>query len=134
MSKPAQPGGLFTSLGNLAATLLAMGQARLELLGNELEAQKLRALRLLVLALAMVFCAALALLLLVALATLLMWEQRVPVVALFAGLFVVAAGLLCRALMQQVNHAEPAFAATLAELQEDIRRLKAATGHANTFD
>lgn len=134
MSKPVPAGGLFASLGSLAATLLGMGQARLELLGNELEAQKLRALRLLVLALAMVFCAALAVLLLVALATLLMWEQRVPVVALFAGLFVAGAALLYRALMRHVNHPEPAFAATLAELQEDIRRLKAATGHANTSD
>ncbi len=134
MSKPGQPGGLFASLGNLSATLLAMGQARLELLGNELEVQKLLALRMLVVALAMVFCAALAVLLLIALVTLLMWEQRVPVVALFAGLFVASAAWLCRALMRQVNHPEPAFAATLAELQEDIRRLKAATGHANTSD
>jgi hypothetical protein len=36
--------------------------------------------------------------------------------------------------MAAVNAPEPAFAATLAELQEDIRDLKAASGHAKTPD
>lgn len=134
MTKPGRQGGLFTSLSNLAATLLAMGQTRLELLGNELETQKLRALRMLMLALAMVFCGAMAIVLLVALAALLWWEQRVAVVTVFAVLFVVAAACLYRALMRMVADPEPPFAATLAELNEDIRRLKAASGHAKSPD
>ena len=134
MTKPGNPGGLFASLSTIAATLLAMGQARLELLGNEFETQKLRTLRLLLLAQAMVFCAALGLLLVVALVMLLMWEQRLVVVAVFAALFVLAATVLCRALMRMVTDPAPPFSATLAELQEDIRRLKAASGHADTPD
>ena len=72
--------------------------------------------------------------LVVALATLLMWEQRVVVVALFTAGFLLAAMLLYRALMRIVNAPEPAFAATLAELREDMRQLKAASGHADTPD
>ena len=134
MTKPGSSGGLFASLNTLAATLLVMGQARLELLGNEFETQKLRTLRMFVLAQAMLFFAALGVVLVVALAALLMWEQRVVVVAVFTALFVVAAILLYRALMRLVADPEPPFGATLAELQEDIRRLKAASGHAKSPD
>lgn len=134
MSKPAGREGLFVSLGKLAQTLLAIGQTRLELLGNEFETQKLRALRMLVLALAMAFCAALGIVLVMALVTLLLWEQRVWVVAVFAALFALSAAGLYRALMRMVADPEPPFAATLAELQQDIQRLKAATDHAKSPD
>ena len=134
MTKPAGRESLFATLKNLSVTLLAIGQTRLELLGNELEAQKLHLLRLLLLALAMLFCAALAVLLLVVLAALVWWDQRVGVVAGFAVLFVAAAALLYRALMRAVNAPEPAFAASLAELREDVRRLKKESSHASPPD
>ena len=134
MTKPAGRESLFATLKNLSVTLLAIGQTRLELLGNELEAQKLHVLRLLLLALAMLFCAALAVLLLVVLAALVWWDQRVGVVAGFAVLFVAAAAFLYRALMRAVNAPEPAFAATLAELREDVRRLKKESSHASPLD
>ena len=109
-----------------------MSQTRLELLGNELETQKLQALRMLMLAQALLFCAGVGVLLLVALLVLLAWEQRVAVVAVFAVGFGVATALLYRALMRLVRAPEPVFAATLAELREDVRKLKAASGHADT--
>ena len=134
MSKAGGREGLFAALKNIPVTLLAIGQTRLELFANEVEAEKLTVLRMLLLAQAMMFCAGLGLLLAVALITLLMWDQRVVVVAVFAALFLLAAALSYRALMRIVNAPEPAFAATLAELREDMRQLKAASSHADTPD
>ena len=135
MSKAGGREGLFAALKNIPVTLLAIGQTRLELFANEVEAEKLTVLRMLLLAQAMMFCAGVGLLLAVALITLLMWDQRVVVVvAVFAALFLLAAALSYRALMRIVNAPEPAFAATLAELREDMRQLKAASSHADTPD
>jgi uncharacterized membrane protein YqjE len=134
MSTARPPEGLFASIKAVAASLLAMGQTRLELLGNEIEAQKLHALRMLLLGLALMFCAGVGVLLLALLLALLAWEQRLLVVGALAAVFVGAAGLFYRALMRAINTPEPAFSATLAELREDIRNLKAASGHAGTPD
>ena len=134
MSKAGGREGLFAALKNIPVTLLAIGQTRLELFANEVEAEKLTVLRMLLLAQAMMFCAGLGLLLAVALITLLMWDRRVVVVAVFAALFLLAAALFYRALMRIVSAREPAFAATLAELREDMRQLKAASSHADTPD
>lgn len=134
MSKAGVREGLFAELKNIPVTLLAMGQTRLELFANEVEAQKLTVLRMLLLAQAMMFCAGVGLLLAVALVALLLWDQRLVVVAVFTAAFLLAAALFYRALMRIVNAPEPAFAATLAELREDMRQLKAATSHARAPD
>ena len=127
--------GLFGSLRATAASLLAIGQTRLALLANELETQKLQVLRLLMLAVALLFTAGLGIVLLVVLAALAAWEQRLWVVGGCAAVLLGASWLLYRALMQALQNPEPAFSATLAELQEDIRQLKAAGGnHAATPD
>lgn len=134
MNKPGAREGFFATLQSIGVALLTMLQTRVELLGNELEIQKLTALRMLLIALAMVFCAGVGVLLLSALVALLFWDQRVAVLAIFAAVFVFAAVLLYRALMRIVRDPQPAFAATLAELKEDMRRLKAASTHATTPD
>ena len=126
--------GLFGSLKGVGATLLAMGQTRLELLGNEIEVQKIQVLRMLLLAQALLFCAGVGLVLLVVLLALLAWEQRLALVAVLTVVFLGAAAGFYRALMRIVNAPEPAFAATLAELQEDIRKLKAESAHAGAPD
>lgn len=126
--------GLFASLKNLAATLVAMGHTRLELLGNEIEAEKLRALRILLLMQALVFCVGLGVLLALVLIALLLWDQRVTVVAVFAVIFLGVAGFLYAALRRSLRQPKPVFAATLAELQEDLRQLKAVSGHGSTPD
>ena len=134
MTSPGGREGLFAALRNIAITLLAMGQTRLELLGNEIEIQKVNAVRMLLLAQAMVFCAALGIVLSVALVALLIWEQRLVVVAVSAGVFLAAAAWCYRALVRILNTQESAFSATLAELREDMRRLKSASGHATKTD
>ena len=134
MASPGGREGLVAALRNIAITLLAMGQTRLELLGNEVEIQKVNAVRMLLLAQALLFCAALGVVLSVALVALLLWEQRLVVVAVFAGVFLAAAAWCYRALVRILNTQESAFSATLAELREDMRRLKTASGHATKTD
>jgi uncharacterized membrane protein YqjE len=130
----AQPGGdgLFAAVKNLAATLVATGRTRLELLGNEVEAEKLRALRLLLITQALMFCLGLGVLLVVVLIVLLLWDQRIAVVGVFTGLFLGLAIFLYAAIRRALQRPGPVFAASLAELQEDLRQLKAASGHGKT--
>ena len=127
-------GGLFASLRNLAATLIATGRTRLELLGNELALEKQRALRLLLLTQGLIFCLGLGVVLVIALIVLLMWDQRVAIVAVFAALFLGLAGVLYAAVRRALQRPEPVFAASLAELQEDLRQLRAASGHGKATD
>ena len=135
MSGPTEaPRGLLAALQTVAASLLAMGQTRLELLANEIEVQKLHALRMLLLAGALLFCTGLGIVLLVVLLALAAGELRLFVVGGCAVAFLLMAVSLYRALMRAIRVPEPAFEATLAELQEDIRNLKAASGHAKAAD
>jgi uncharacterized membrane protein YqjE len=135
MSGPTEaPSGLLAALQTVAGSLLAMGQTRLELLANEVEVQKLQALRMLLLAGALLFCAGLGIVLLVVLLALAAGEFRLLVVGCCAVAFLLTAVFLYRALMRATRAPEPAFDATLAELQEDIRSLKAASGHAKAPD
>jgi len=126
--------GFFAGVQNITVTLMAMLQARLALLGNEAEEEKLRIMRMLLLAQTAMFSACVATLLAAALLTLWLWELRLGVLALLAGLALACAYLAYRSLMRMLTRPEPAFAATLGELQEDLRRLKEATGHATTPD
>jgi uncharacterized membrane protein YqjE len=126
--------GLTASVKSMAATLLAMAQTRLELLGNEVEVEKLRLLRMLLLAQALMFTALVAVLLSVSFLTLWLWEFRLGILALCIALFSALAWWTYRSLMQMVQRPESAFATSLTELQEDLRRLKAASGHAATTD
>ncbi len=134
MGNPSGSEGPFAVLKNLALTLLATGHTRLALIGNEIEMQKLLALRQLLLTQALMFCLGLGLLLLVALLTLLLWEQRIAVVAGFSLLFLALAAGCYAGLRRLRAEAEPVFAASLAELEEDLRQLKAATRHAQKPD
>lgn len=117
------------ALKNIAATLLDSVQTRLALLVNEIQTEKRQALRQLWCALALLFCLGLGLLLAVTLAVLLWWEQRILVLGLFSVLFLGLAGYFYAALRRNDAASAPLFAASLAELQEDLRQLKKATGH-----
>ena len=90
MSDPAV-GGLFAALKNIAATLLAGSKTRLELLGNEIEEEKQRALYLFVMAQAMLFCCGVGVLLAVAFLTALFWDNRLLVLGASCALFLVLA-------------------------------------------
>ena len=125
----ASGGSPMAALKNIAATLLAMVQTRLALLANEIQTQKHHAMQQLGFGLALLFCLGLGVLLAVALAVLLWWEQRILILGLFTALFLGLAGYFYAVLRRSSAASAPLLAASLAELQEDIRRLKEATGH-----
>jgi uncharacterized membrane protein YqjE len=126
MATSAGGDGLYASLKGLIATVVASGHSRLSLLGVEIELQKRRALREVLLAQAMLFCLGVGVLLLVGAAAVHFWAQRVAVLGGAALLFLALAGGLYWRWMHGREKAEPVFAANLAELQEDLRQLKAA--------
>ena len=69
-------GGLLGSLKNLASTLVAVGETRLQLLANELHAEKLRLARLGLFAAAAVFFLALGIIRLTLLAIVVFWDSH----------------------------------------------------------
>ncbi|MES2771374.1 MAG: phage holin family protein [Pseudomonadota bacterium] len=128
-------GSVLMTVKNLAVSLLSSGRTRLELLGNEIEAQKLRAIRLLLLAQASAFFFALSLLLTLAVLVLCFWENRALLLGIAAAFSLICAFSLYwgfRCLLNKRTAYEgseadlPMFAASLAALEEDIRQLNAA--------
>jgi uncharacterized membrane protein YqjE len=134
MSTPPGGQGTFAAVKNIAATALAVGHTRLELLGNELEIARAMAMRQLMLAQALLFCVGLGVVLTVGFLALVFWDNRVVVVALSVAVVWAMALYLLLALRRNAAKTEPLFAASLAELQEDLRQLRAATGHGRTAD
>ncbi len=121
--------GLFAALKNIAATLLATGKTRLELLSNEIEEEKLRAIQLVLMAQGMVFCFGVGAVLAVALLAGVFWDNRLLVLGVSAGCFLVLGGFFFVLFKRATQRPERVFSASVAELQEDIRQLKAAVGH-----
>ena len=116
-----------SALRNIAATLLASGRVRLELLANEIEVEKLRATEFLLALFAMAFCFGLGIVLAVILLAALFWEQRLAVLAASALLFLLL-GLFLLARLKRESR-QRIFADSMAELERDLQELKAMTGH-----
>lgn len=129
MTESGESGGLFAALKNIAATLLASGKTRLELLSNELEGEKLRAIQLVLLSQAMAFCIGVGTLLVIALLTVIFWDDKLMVLGVFAGVFFVLGGVFYSLVKRATQRPERVFAASIAELQEDLRQLKVAAGY-----
>lgn len=129
MSDRRANSSLFGALKGIAATLLATGRTRLELLGNEIEEEKLHAIHLLLIAQGLVFCFGVSAVLAIGLFTTLFWDNRLYVLSLSSVLFLVLGLSFYTLFKRAVHRPERAFAASIAELQEDLRQLKAATGH-----
>ncbi|EXI77537.1 MAG: putative membrane protein [Candidatus Accumulibacter appositus] len=127
-------GGLFAGTRNGAIALLGTGRTRLELLGNELKEEKLRAVRLLLWSQMLAFCVALGTILLVGLLVVVFWEQRVVLLATTGVLFIACGGLAYIALQRSMRRPDHLFAASLAQLEEDLRQLKQAAGDESRAD
>lgn len=121
--------GLFSALKGLAATLLASGKTRLELLSNEIETEKLRALQLVLLSQAMTFCFALGIILAVIFLVVLFWDQRTMVLGIFTVAFFALGSFFLTRLKQATQRPDKVFSASIEQLQEDIRQLKSMAGH-----
>jgi len=123
------PAGLFAALKRIVATLLASGRTRLELLGNEIEEEKQRAVHLLVMAQGMVICLAIGMVFTVFFLTAVFWEYRAFVLGMAAALFLVFGAVFYAAFNRATQRRERMFAASIAEFEEDLRHLRTATGH-----
>lgn len=128
MAHESRGSGPLAALRNIVATVLGTVQVRLALLANEIQTEKHHALQQLALGMALAFCLGLGVLLGVALAVILWWDNRVWVVGAFAALFFGLAGYLYTALRRSNAESTSPFEASLAELQEDLRQLKAVAG------
>ncbi len=128
-----EAGSLLAALRNSAVTLVATARTRIELAGNELAAERIRLVRMALLAVAALFCLGVGVLLLFAVIIALNWEQRAAILGGGAALFLIGGGLLLLAALR-ANDRRQAFAATLAELEEDLRQLRAAAGHGKKAD
>lgn len=121
---------MLSTLKNIATTVVAILQTRIELLGNELQVQKLLLAKQLGLALGLVFCIGLSVPLAIALAVAIWWDERVIVLGISTGLVILIA-IWCYALLRRTLHTtEAVFAASLVALKDDMARLRASAGRA----
>lgn len=120
-----QPGpGLLQSLRNLATTLVALLQTRLELLAADLEEGGVRLLHILFLAVGALLFLVLGVLILTLLAVLLLWEdQQVSAIIGLAVAFFVIGGGLAFAVRNRVRAGPRMFSGTVGELAKDRERL-----------
>ncbi len=134
MSETPGSGGLLAATRNSAATLLASGRTRLELLGNEIKEEKLRAVRLLLLSQLMAFCLMVGTILTIGLLIVVFWDSRAQLLGAFMVLFFVAGGVAYVALRRSLSSSKRIFAASISELAEDLRQLKGAAGNESGTD
>ncbi|EXI67328.1 MAG: putative membrane protein [Candidatus Accumulibacter adjunctus] len=119
-------GGILAATKNGAATLLATGRTRLELLANEFAEEKLRALRLLLLAQMASFCLIVGTILVLAVLAVLFWEQRLLLLSILSAGFLLAGGAALLALRRGALARRHLFTTSIAELEHDIRLLQGA--------
>ena len=116
----AAGGGLLLSLRNLARTLLAAGQTRLEILATELEEERLHLEQLLLLGLAAAACLGMGVLLLVLFVVAYFWDtHRLESIAVLAGAFLACGAALAFTLRSTARARGKPFAATRGEFARD---------------
>lgn len=134
MSETPASGGLLAATRNSAATLLASGRTRLELLGNEIREEKLRAVHLLLLSQAVAFCLMISLILAIALLVVVFWDSRVFVLGGFTALFALIDSFAYIALRRAMRRGQSIFATSIAQLGEDLQQLRTAAGNESRPD
>ena len=119
-----RPGGLFGSVKELAATLLAVAHTRLELLSVELEEEWVRVSSILTWSLVALFFSGIGIVFTTLFLVFALWDTH-PLLALGipAVLFLLLAGLAWRVAMVKVRGKPRPFGASLAELSQDREQL-----------
>lgn len=122
----SQGGGLFDSVKTLAATLVAMGHTRLELLSTEIEEEHTRLSSMLLWTLVALFFAALCIVLLTLLVAVVFWDtHRLLALGIMALLFLLGAVIAGRIVLDKARAKPRLFASSLAELSKDREQLTA---------
>lgn len=117
-------GGLLGSLKNLALTLVAIAQTRLQLLANEVHAEMLRLARLGLLAAAAVFFFALGIILLTLLAIVMLGDgNRLLAIGGFAAIYLLLGIAFGMMVFRRATERTRLFEASLQELAKDRERL-----------
>ncbi len=131
MSGPVQPSGLFASTRRLLATVIEIGQVRLELVGTEVEFEKRRVLDALIWAAVGLLLMGVGIVLLCGFVILLFWEgYRLAAVGVMTLLCLGGAALLIWQARERLRSPNGMFGATLAELKQDLAGLRASDQHA----
>lgn len=125
---PAGKPGLIDSVKNLAATLVAIGQTRLELLSNDLEEERAWLSSMLIWTLVSFFSAALAVILATLLIVIIFWDiYRLLAIGVMVGIFILAAVYAWRVVQDMSRRKPRLFSASIGELSKDRDQL--APGH-----
>ncbi|HEY6720836.1 MAG TPA: phage holin family protein [Burkholderiales bacterium] len=116
--------GLLDSLRNLARTVLATVQTRVELFASDIDEQRVRLARIAILAAVAAFCLGLAVILLVFFLVVLFWDSdRLLAIGALCGVFAVGGIAACLILRSALAQRPKFLSATLAELRKDETRI-----------
>ena len=128
---------LFSAVGRIASTLVAMVGTRLELAAVEFQEDTRRLLGYLAWSLLAVFLAAGGTMLVALFVILLFWDSyRLQAVAGMAVLLAAGAGVIVMSVRSRFKAQAPLFSDTLAELRKDVEYVRhtAAAAHAGAID
>ena len=115
---------MFTSLKNLAATLVAVLHTRLAIFCSDLEEGRERLLSLLVMAFISLFCLCVGVLLLTLLIVVAFWDtHRLLALSSLTAVFLIAGTVLCVFALRALRTMPRIFSASLAELANDYEAL-----------
>lgn len=122
----SETGGLFASLKRLLSTALGIVSTRLELLANEWEEERMRLMRMLVLALLAVFFVCMSAVLFAIFIVAAFWHDHPLLAISVLSLSFFAMSGLCALSLRRLLHQRPVlFSASLAELRRDRHELGA---------
>jgi uncharacterized membrane protein YqjE len=120
-----RPPGLVDSLSRLGRSALGVLRTRLEILGTEIEEERIRFARLALAVAAIAFCLQMAVLLFVAFLVVLLWDtHRLATLGAFAAFFLVAGVVGALVLKRRLAQRPKMFASSLGEFRKDEERLK----------
>ncbi|MBU1214510.1 MAG: phage holin family protein [Gammaproteobacteria bacterium] len=122
----SETGGLFASLKRLLSTMLGIVSTRLELLANEWEEERMRLMRMLVLALLAVFFVCMAAVLFAIFIVAAFWHDHPLLAISVLSLTFFLMSVLCALTLRRLLHQRPVlFSTSLAELRRDRHELGA---------
>jgi uncharacterized membrane protein YqjE len=120
-----RPPGLVDSLSRLGRSGLALLRTRLEILGTEIEEERIRFARLALAVAAIAFCLQMAVLLFVIFMVVFLWEtHRLATLGAFAAFFLAAGVVGGLVLKRRLARRPKMFASSLGEFLKDEERLK----------
>ena len=117
--------GLMGSIKRLISTLISIVATRLELLGNELQEERLRLAQMLLLYLCALFCFGMGVLLITVIIVVMFWDEyRLAVLGGLCILFFVLGALMTMFLRNKARSKSKLFSVSLAELAKDTEQLE----------